>query len=732
MPEIERIAQIPGVGRKLASKVIQVFGSEEAALEAIKNAQAATLASIPGVGSRTALSIIQEAYKIREGISPYEVLKTDDAKSLYHQIIEILQSYANSSFAKDKLSLYYPLPSSKVDEIRSRLDWFRQAAELVNKCRQEQLTELGDALSKARPLRSSSIPSMVTWRAILVDNEESLKRLREFGADKTSRLIRLQPGEQLEDYLTNYDFVLGALTQAGLGVSEHAGNFELLKTDFRAVDVSPETVISYYAVNHDVILSICEAAEGLKQLPLTTALQKFLDQIDTPKLQQLVEIIQKITNTGDIAEGKDLDYDRLREATRKFEMMVNETEVWANDRIRKEFSSSQVVIEGDQIISILEATTSEAMDPTQLRQYLPPKVFDILVRALQESEDRLSNLLQLKRGELEWIEGVFSESMALPIQAKQEKVRSLQNNLRRAMRAREHHLKVAIASELIKFETIVKNAVQTLLDFDLFQAVGRFAKDYKLSTPTLYTNRVGLGFQEGRNLFLMQQSLKGSIEVMPVSYTIGRTGWKPERTASERVTLLSGANSGGKSCLLQNIAQVAILSQMGMLVPAAKAEVSIFDELYYYTKARGMLTAGAFETSLRNLASIVMSNASKLACFDEWEASTEPGAAAKVIAAILELFYERENSCAIFVSHLADDILELSRVPVRVDGIVARGLDEKLNLLVDRSPRFGIVAKSTPELIVEKLFRSSDGQQRDVFEKILQLIRGSSVKSQET
>ena len=297
MPEIERVDQIPGIGEKLASKVIQVFGSEGAALEAIKNAQAATLASIPGVGSRTALSIIQEAYKIREGISPYEVLKTDDVKLLYHQIVEILQSYANSPFAKDKLSLYYPLPSSKIGEIKRRLDWFRQAAELVNKCKQEQLSELGAALSKTRPLRGSPAPKMVTWRAILVDNEEGLKRLKKFGADKTSRLIRLQPGEQLEEYLNNYDFVLGALTRAGLEASEHASNFELLKSEFEAVDVSPETIISYYAVNHDVIISICKAAEALKQLPLTPALQHFLDQIDIPELQKLVETIQKITNT---------------------------------------------------------------------------------------------------------------------------------------------------------------------------------------------------------------------------------------------------------------------------------------------------------------------------------------------------------------------------------------------------------------------------------------------------
>jgi dsDNA-specific endonuclease/ATPase MutS2 len=230
----------------------------------------------------------------------------------------------------------------------------------------------------------------------------------------------------------------------------------------------------------------------------------------------------------------------------------------------------------------------------------------------------------------------------------------------------------------------------------------------------------------------MQQALQGKLEVTAVSYSVGQTNWKPEHTAGERVILLSGANSGGKSCLLQNVIQVAILAQMGMLVPASKAEVSVFDELYYYAKSHGMLSAGAFESSLNNLANIVTSGASKLACFDEWEASTEPGAAAKVVAAVLELFHENPSSCVIFVSHLSDDILQLCRVPIRVDGIEASGLDANLNLVVSRSPKFGKIAKSTPELIVERLFRSSQDKRRRIFERILELIRRTDARKKPT
>lgn len=730
MPELEQLNHIPGIGQRLAKKLIEVFGSEEAALGVIKNAQVATLASISGVGNKKALDIVQEAYTIQEGISAYEVLKTEDIKTLYHHIMEIIQSYANSLFAKDKLSLYYPLPSSKIDTIKRRIDWFRQAAELVRKTDQEQFTNLGNLLSRARPLRRGAPPSLATWRVILTDNDKAYARLKQIKAEKTSRLIRLKPGEKLNEYLQSYDYVIAALEMGGVsGTTEHASNLELLRSDFEVADVAPESIISFYATNYDTIISICNAAEALNGLPSTPALQRFMEKLDIPALNELKTMVAKITSTGDLSEGSEPEYDRLRLATQKFETLLSETEIWANDKIRNEISSSQVVLEGEQIINILEASTTETIGAEQLRQYLPPQVFEILVNALKESEDHLSNSLKLKRNELEWVDGIFSESIALPIQANRSQANNLQNNIRRAMHSREHMLKKELASKLITFEQIIKDAVQTLLDFDLFQAIGQFARDYKLSVPTINSNEVGLSFKDGRNIFLMKDELASKTKVVPVSYAIGKNSWAPDQTAGERVVLLSGANSGGKSCLLQNVAQIAILAQMGMLVPAAKAEVSIFDELYYYAKAAGMLSAGAFESSLTNLANIVLSDASKLACFDEWEASTEPGAAAKVVAAILELFSENPNSCVIFVSHLAEDIIKLARIPLRVDGIEATGLDPQLNLIVNRSPEFGKIAKSTPELIVERLYRSSQDRRRAIFQKILELVQTTESKS---
>jgi dsDNA-specific endonuclease/ATPase MutS2 len=161
------------------------------------------------------------------------------------------------------------------------------------------------------------------------------------------------------------------------------------------------------------------------------------------------------------------------------------------------------------------------------------------------------------------------------------------------------------------------------------------------------------------------------------------------------------------------------MAQAGFPVPAKKAYVKVFEEIYFFYKSRGVVSAGAFETTLKQFAEIVVSDKSKLALFDEIEAITEPGSAANVIAGLIELLQADPKTCTVICSHLAREIKEVTSVPVRIDGIEARGLDENLELIVDRTPRFGQLARSTPELIVERLAKLSKGQKKEIYLKIL-------------
>ncbi|RLF78956.1 endonuclease MutS2, partial [Thermococci archaeon] len=121
--------------------------------------------------------------------------------------------------------------------------------------------------------------------------------------------------------------------------------------------------------------------------------------------------------------------------------------------------------------------------------------------------------------------------------------------------------------------------------------------------------------------------------------------------------------------------------------------------------------------ALKAFARSLTKDGKKLILIDEFEAITEPGAAVKIIGELLKMAYEK-GFYVVIVSHLGEDLRK--ELPfARVDGIEAQGLDENLNLIVDRQPKFGVLGKSTPELIVERLAKKKRGKEKEIFERIL-------------
>jgi len=141
-------------------------------------------------------------------------------------------------------------------------------------------------------------------------------------------------------------------------------------------------------------------------------------------------------------------------------------------------------------------------------------------------------------------------------------------------------------------------------------------------------------------------------------------------------------------------------------VPADSVRLERVSELHYYAKSQGTLDAGAFESTLREFGDLVAGADDRFVLVDELESITEPGASAKIIAGILEAL-DRQNATAVVVSHLAREIREAAATDVAVDGIEAVGLVDG-ELEVNRSPVKDHLARSTPELIVEKLADDAD------------------------
>jgi dsDNA-specific endonuclease/ATPase MutS2 len=91
---------------------------------------------------------------------------------------------------------------------------------------------------------------------------------------------------------------------------------------------------------------------------------------------------------------------------------------------------------------------------------------------------------------------------------------------------------------------------------------------------------------------------------------------------------------------------------------------------------------------------------------DEIESVTEPGVAGNIISSTAEFFIE-QNCFLVVATHLGQEVQKYLPERTRIDGIEAKGLDENFDLIVDHNPVLGRLANSTPELIVEKMAKSS-------------------------
>jgi len=275
-------------------------------------------------------------------------------------------------------------------------------------------------------------------------------------------------------------------------------------------------------------------------------------------------------------------------------------------------------------------------------------------------------------------------------------LRALVDDLETAVDEREETVAAELQDRIGAADADVTAAVTAIGDIALELSLGRFAAAFDLRRPDLVDD--GLAVRNARNLFL-------DGDIQPITYAVGNHGLTDTARSlspptGDRVAVLTGANSGGKTTLLETLSQVALLAAMGLLVPADEAEVGQFETIVFHRR-HASFNAGVLESTLKSIVPPLTGDGRTLMLVDEFEAITEPGRAADLLNGLVSLTVD-QSALGIYVTHLADDLSPLPAA-ARIDGIFAEGLDPDLELQVDYQPRFGTVGKSTPEFIVSRL-----------------------------
>ncbi|KTG07851.1 DNA mismatch repair protein [Haloferax profundi] len=299
-------------------------------------------------------------------------------------------------------------------------------------------------------------------------------------------------------------------------------------------------------------------------------------------------------------------------------------------------------------------------------------------------------------------------------------LRSLVSDLAADAEEREEVVAEELRDRIWAARDDVDIAVDAVDEVALSLSLARFAIEYDLTKPVVA--ETGLSVCGARNLFLD--------DPQPVSYAVGDHDLScssgPIPPAGDRVAVLTGANSGGKTTLLETLSQVAILASMGLPVPAESALVGRFDSVVFHRR-HASFNAGVLESTLKSIVPPLSDEGRTLMLVDEFEAITEPGRAADLLNGLVNLTVERD-AFGVYVTHLAD---ELSPLPpeARIDGIFAEGLTDELDLRVDYQPRFGTVGKSTPEFIVSRLVANArDRAERAGFEALAAAVGEEAVQ----
>ena len=657
---------LPGIGERLMKRLDDHFGGRHELIRTLESGDVSRIAEVEGISVKRALALARE-YNGAEAT----FLATHEAEKLHGQLIALMQRFASNPASSSRMQMLMPL--HQIDERRERC---RQMMSFAN--------EENEAFVHLRTLfKNLSYTRRPTQRyeRVIVSQHEHPEW------DSYVRILTPSAQESWKDYT-----VFKTVTWIGKnGPDELPPGWLVLPESGRSDVMIPEYTLDWFTNNRKTLKVLLDLIQWRDegQETLHPALEAIFQE--TNGLEQLASVFAMIGDAGDVEEMEKIR-DGLWSTAKKLEENLNQ-------QITAEMESVTLDLSGSDMLEALA-------DAATFQRKLASATEDVMNDILERGRTEFSSYLEA--GGLQAPFDLYSSNW--PVKLNRGALDKINDELERRINdGRNDHL-LRLATKLADLKPLCETAIQRLIEHDMWYSIASWAIHYNATLPELVDH--GIWFEQGHHLFI-----EG--DVQPVSYGLGRAAPKGDQ---QSIALLTGANSGGKTTLLELVAHIAILAHMGLPVPAQHAEVGRVEALHVLAKSGGTQSAGALETTLVDLANVVSNAQPKLILADELEAITEPGAGARIIAGMLRAAQQQSNSSMVLVTHLAPAILDAyGDDDLRIDGIEAKGLDEHLELIVDRTPKRNCLARSTPELIVRRLVERSSGDAKDVFRDILSL-----------
>ncbi len=419
-------------------------------------------------------------------------------------------------------------------------------------------------------------------------------------------------------------------------------------------EIQPSIIIEYYKQNKKILESTMKVRQYLQQ---ETNIPETLDALEIlENNNQTIQDIEEIT-----------------------ESIKDEANKILKQKIK------QIDLNGDEVLQLLD------------NQNMPPKITEIFEETLTIAKDEIQEKTGLNYDPF---------IIKYPLEIDYQELKRIKENEIANKHLKEFEQELDACSILIKYKKQIEQEIQDTIHYDYPLTLATFTEYYQLTLP-----EIGKEFKlkNALHLTLKQEEIETNKSMQKINYQLDN---------ENNIVLLTGANSGGKTTLLETLAQHTIMAHMGLGTTSEQSTIPEIKEVYYFTKKHS-LNAGAFETFLKTFIPVTIGETKKLILIDELESITELEAAIKIIIGFIE-HITNKNTYAVIVTHMAPEILKhINTINIRTDGIEAKGLDEKYNLIVDRSPKINYLAKSTPELILKKIYNQTDEPLKDIYKDIL-------------
>ena len=187
----------------------------------------------------------------------------------------------------------------------------------------------------------------------------------------------------------------------------------------------------------------------------------------------------------------------------------------------------------------------------------------------------------------------------------------------------------------------LQSAAATIAELDSVFARARFARDFYAATPE-FSATDELRLESARHPVLEDKLKKENRAIVPMTLSLG---------GQERVLVISGPNTGGKTVALKTVGMAALAAQSGIPVAAQRAVLPLFDRLLVDIGDEQSIAAdlSTFSAHMLNLKSMLEAATSQsLVLVDEMGTGTAPEEGAALAVALLDEF--RAKNCFVLAT----------------------------------------------------------------------------------